>query len=300
MVNMIYIIFGGDLLLVHSIICDQDVREALVKAFALNETKGLRFKFYSDWDQFWESVTVSDMPFAMGKMVLCFDQEPDRPLSEGCLRIKLTKQMRHQSGEVYLYQPIEHLIAAISSEALPMDKPVVQANLQTQWLFAPRLGDQALKQIEAYILRRTGMLKQTVILNLSFWRLPTYICPENGQQSVSDYLLAYKDYKDVSPQVENWPLFITKYKHPMDLMWISEPALSFLEAFSRDSGAKELIVISSLLPAEAMKYLAIHAQQIAIVCENDSDEVYREPYKKWLTFYHPDIHFMEKGIGLLA
>lgn len=65
----------------------------------------------------------------------------------------------------------------------------------------------------------------------------------------------------------------------MDLMWVNESALQFIEAASRNCGAKELIVVSSLLPTEAMKFLTLKAQQVAVICENDSDEPYREPFK---------------------
>lgn len=288
-------------MLIHSIICDQDVREALVKAFVRHETKGLRFKFYSGWDFFWDSLDISDLPHAMGQMALCFDIEPERPLPQGCQKIKLSKQMSHCTGEVYLYQPIEHLIAGITNLISGLVDQKSAETLQIKWLFAPRLGDVSLKQIEDFILKRTSIAKAVMVLNLSFWRLPSYLCTEFHQQSVSEYLLAHKAYTDKTEiQTNQWPIFISTFKHPMDLMWVNESALQFIETASRNCGAKELIVVSSLLPTEAMKFLTLKAQQVAVICENDSDEPYREPFKKWMAFYHPDIDFVEKGLGVLV
>lgn len=291
---------GGENLLIHSIIYEQDVRESFIKSFAITDTLGLRFKFYTDWEQFWIALDASLIDHAADNLVLCCDREPERKFPEGCKLIKLTKRVAAKPNEVFLYQPVDHFLSAIKCQ-LSGSEEAIQTSMRIKWILSPRLGETAIKQIENLTLRRIAKVGQSMIINLSPWRIPAYLCPETNQLSVSDYLLTHRAFKsELSQQSYSWPTYISKYKHPLDLLWINESALNYLEKEGVERGAKEMTIISGLLSSEAMKWLALKANSVSIINENHSDDSYKDQYMKWISFYHPDVSFFDNGEDVIS
>lgn len=288
-------------MLIHSVIYEQDIRESFIKSFALMDTQGLRFKFYSDWEQFWVALESSLIQASAEKLILCCDREPERMFPEGCQLIRLTKKIATKPGEVYLYQPVNNLLSAIRGQLFEPSKKEIKSTMSIKWVFSPRLGEASIKQIESLTLRRIAKVSQSLIINLSPWRVPTYLCPENSQLSVSDYLLTHRAFKnELSQQSPSWPTYISKYKHPLDLLWINESALNFLEKEGIERGAQEITIISGLLSSEAMKWLALKAHSVSVINESHSDDSYREQYMKWISFYHPDVCFFDNGDDVIS
>lgn len=262
---------------------------------------GLRFKFYTDWDQFWQSLLPVETPSVHEKIPVLYDRNSDKAIGGNYQMIQLTKERTSSSEHVYVYQPVKRMLECIKAQIKVSDFLMTSSGLNIRWLLAPRLGSNAIKQIETQLLNAIALNPKVVVVNLSPWKIPSYVCREETQLYVSDYLLAHKSFTEFSNrQNVEWPLYITKYRHPMDLLCATEDVLESLENECREKGANQMVIISCLNSAELMKWLAVQSSHVTIVNESYADEVDRELYTKWISFYHPDIQFVEKLEGVLS